>query len=612
MKRKDKEKETKMSFGMTWQNMFFALGIVWRCSPLRLIYHITSTVLSALFSFMTGTWLTRYVFNGLQSGISFEKIAVVLCSIYSAYIVFNIFCAAFDRVMTPVLKLKVAKKLNTMLFDMVSRVDLSCYDDTEFYEKFTMTVPEAMGKVDDFAMYLIRWFLDGAISIITNMAIIIVIEPVLIMLSFIPLIIKLIFGKWENKLNFKYEKDSREIGRSKEYVNRVFYLADYAKETHVTFIGQVMIRRLSSALDNMCKLISKEGFKRGVYYLVTEHIIGYCFIYFSAIIYAAYCLIVKHSISIGDCIVISGSITTVSWCISWVGDTYVKMRENALFLDNMRQFLSYKPTIVSTDDAKEPDREPEICFKNVSFKYNANDEYTLKNVSFSMKNGEKIALVGANGAGKSTLVKLMMRLYDPTEGEVLCSGENIRELDVEGYRDLYGVVFQDYRIFAMSVRDNVLLGYERDDETVIDALKAAGIYDRIMQLPDGIDTPLTKEYTEDGAVLSGGEYQKICVARVFARNAPIVILDEPSSALDPIAEYEMYDNLLKMCEGRSAVFISHRLSSATLADKVLMVHKGEIVEMGSHEELMAKGGMYADMFKKQAENYIEEGSTDGE
>ncbi len=605
MKRKKKDERDQMTFKRTWQNMFFALGIVWKCSPLRLIYHILSTVIGALFSFLTGTWLTRYIFNGLQNDIAFNKVAAVLCGIYGSYIVFNIFCAAFNRIMTPILKLKVAKKLNHMLFEMVANVDLSCYDDTKFYEKFTMTIPEAMGKVDDFAMYLISWFLDGMVHIITNAAIIVAIEPVLILLSFAPLVTNLIFGKRANKMNFKYEADSREIGRSKDYVNRVFYLADYAKETHMSSIGTVMVRKLSEALKRMHSLISKDGFKRGAYYFFSEYLIDYCLIYFTAIIYAAYCLIVKGSISIGDCIVISGSITTVSGCISWVSDTYIKMRENSLFLDNMREFLAYEPKVTTAENAEKPTGDPEIKFDNVSFRYDNTDQDVLKNISFTLNKGEKIALVGANGAGKSTLVKLMMRLYDTTEGKIFCNGADIKNLELESYRDLYGVVFQDYRIFAMSVRNNVLLGYDRDDDTVIEALKAAGVYERIMELPEGIDTILTREYSEDGTVLSGGEYQKICVARVFARNAPIVILDEPSSALDPIAEYEMYENLLKMCEGRSAVFISHRLSSATLADKVLMMEKGEIVEYGSHSELMAKGGKYAEMFAKQAESYIE-------
>ncbi len=605
-KNKKKDERDQMTFKRTWQNMFFALGIVWKCSPLRLIYHISSTIISALLGFLTGTWLTRYIFNGLQHGIAFNKVTAVLCGIYGSYIVFNIFCAAFNKIMTPVLKLRVAKKLNTMLFDMVSKVDLSCYDDTEFYEKFTMTIPEAMGKVDDFAMYLIGWFLEGAILIITNAAIIVVIEPVLILLSFAPLVTNLIFGKRANKMNFKYEKDSREIGRSKDYVNRVFYLADYAKETHMSSIGTVMVHKLFDALKRMHLLISKDGFKRGVYYFFSEYLIGYCLIYFTAIIYAAYCLIVKGTMSIGDCIIIANSITTVSSCISWVSDTYIKMRENSLFLDNMREFLAYKPKVATVENAVKSVEDPDVRFDNVSFRYDNTDEDVLRNISFTLNKGEKIALVGANGAGKSTLVKLMMRLYDATEGRIFCNGTDIKDIELEAYRDLYGVVFQDYRIFAMSVRDNVLLGYERDDNAVIEALKAAGVYERIMELPEGIDTILTREYSEDGTVLSGGEYQKICVARVFARNAPIVILDEPSSALDPIAEYEMYENLLKMCEGRSAVFISHRLSSVTLADKVLMMDKGRIIEYGSHSELMAKGGKYAEMFTKQAESYIEE------
>ena len=224
--------------------------------------------------------------------------------------------------------------------------------------------------------------------------------------------------------------------------------------------------------------------------------------------------------------------------------------------------------------------------------------------------GEKIAIVGHNGAGKSTLIKLLLRLYDTTEGEIRLNGENVKSYRLSSYRGLYGTVFQDYRLFATNVAENVMLrGHltDEDEARVEDALKQSGISDKVHSLPEGIHTTVTKEFDPDGAVFSGGEAQKISIARIFAGEQEIVILDEPTSALDPIAEQEMYPNMFEACKGKTVIFISHRLSSATVADKIVVIEAGEVIECGSHRELMTAGGKYAELFTTQAKRYLEQG-----
>lgn len=196
-------------------------------------------------------------------------------------------------------------------------------------------------------------------------------------------------------------------------------------------------------------------------------------------------------------------------------------------------------------------------------------------------------MVGHNGAGKTTIIKLLFRLYDPTSGEILVNGRNIKEYNLRAYRQLFAAAFQDYKVFALSVKDNVLMGRKVKgvDEAVIEALKKAGVYEKVISLPNGINTILTKEFDEDGAVLSGGQYQKIVVARAFVQDTPVKVFDEPSSALDPIAEYEMYKSIMKESKDKTMIFISHRLSSVRNADRVFMFDKGELIEQGTHEEL---------------------------
>ena len=251
-----------------------------------------------------------------------------------------------------------------------------------------------------------------------------------------------------------------------------------------------------------------------------------------------------------------------------------------------------------------------IKLENISFFYGKGTAYSkqaLKNVNIEIGKNEKIALVGHNGAGKSTLIKLLLRLYDPTEGSVTLSGVDARDIKLDKYRDMFSVVFQDFKTIALPVFENVLMRprEEGDDALVVDALKKSGAYDRVMELPNGIETMLTKEFDENGAVLSVGQSQKIAIAHAFVKNSPFIILDEPSSALDPVAESEMYNNMMQAGEGKGMIFISHRLSSAVGADRIYMLEKGEVVESGTHAELLALNGKYADMFKKQAQNYVD-------
>lgn len=230
----------------------------------------------------------------------------------------------------------------------------------------------------------------------------------------------------------------------------------------------------------------------------------------------------------------------------------------------------------------------------------------LRNVSLTLRKGEKIAIVGYNGAGKTTLIKLLMRLYDPSEGEILYNGIDLRRLDPEAYRKKIGAVFQDFKIYAASIAENVMNGEyveERDRETVIEALRKSDFSEKLASLKNGIDTHLTREFNDEGTNLSGGEAQKVAIARVFAHDYPIIIMDEPSSALDPLAEYNLNKSILHHTESKTVIFISHRLSTTRIADRIYMFSEGRLIEEGGHDELMQQNGKYAEMFRLQSEKY---------
>ena len=254
---------------------------------------------------------------------------------------------------------------------------------------------------------------------------------------------------------------------------------------------------------------------------------------------------------------------------------------------------------------KRMDRDYEIEFRHVSFRYPGSDTFALQDVSMKFRVGERLAVVGMNGSGKTTFIKLLCRLYDPTEGEILLNGINIKKYDYDEYRSVFSVVFQDFHLFAYGLGENVAARMHYDRQLAERCLQYAGFEERLKELPDGLDTYLYKDFCKQGIDISGGEAQKIALARALYKDAPFIILDEPTAALDPIAEYEIYSKFNDIVEDKTAVYISHRLSSCRFCDTIAVFDHGQIVQHGSHDELMADAnGKYQELWNAQAQYYV--------
>lgn len=317
-------------------------------------------------------------------------------------------------------------------------------------------------------------------------------------------------------------------------------------------------------------------------------------------------------ISIGNIVQYTGAINQF---IQGSGDTLSSINSiinNNQYLQLYLDFLAiegekYKGTLPVE---KRNDNEYEIEFKNVSFKYPGTDEYILKNISMKLNIGERLAIVGMNGSGKTTFIKLLSRLYDPNEGEILLNGINIKKYDYDEYLNLFSIVFQDFKLFSFSLGQNVTASVDYDEELVKEVLEKAGVKDRLSNMSKGIHTPLYKDFDEDGVEISGGEAQKIALARALYRNAPIMILDEPTAALDPIAEFEIYSKFNEIVGTKTAFYISHRLSSCRFCDEIAVFHEGEIIQKGNHELLLEDiDGKYYELWHSQAQYYNEEVSA---
>jgi ATP-binding cassette subfamily B protein len=314
-----------------------------------------------------------------------------------------------------------------------------------------------------------------------------------------------------------------------------------------------------------------------------------------------YKAIVTKDVSMGDfAATFNGAASISNSVFALTSQLAINVRENGLYVDKFRKFMNAKEKMISGEKTTVFTNPPVIKFENVSFKYPGTEKYVLRNINFEISPYKKIAFVGYNGAGKTTLTNLLLRLYDVTEGAITIDGVNIKEWDIKAYHKNFAAVFQDFSLFGATLGENVSMDDTPDKEKVANSLKAAN-FDR--KLPNGTDSILLREFDDDGVSFSGGEAQKIAIARAFYKDCPFAILDEPSANLDPVAEHALNQSMSKAADKKTVVFISHRLSTTVMADEIFMLEKGEIIEHGSHEELMAQNGKYSYMFRLQAEKY---------
>jgi len=610
-KKDKKEKKKKLPFKRTVANNLFALRIIFSAAPIYLLVYLGSGVVYGIIDFLSEGYLLRRIVNGIESGESLRSIVVYAATLGAVSLICYVSLNWFWNVISPIMTRRLGATVEKMLFKKSAEVELACYENPEFYDKYVKAMDEAYDRILK-VMYTLDNLIWRIVSLFANSMLLFIIDPWLILFGLFPLLLG-VFKRLENVANHELQKAMKPVNRRTSYVQRTFYLGEYAKEMRIGGMYSNMLRDLRESFKDYKDLIRKYGAKKATYGYIQR--IGLEVItILGAMLYAVWSAVsvgpANGGMSVGDCIVVLGSVGAISYCLNSLVQNFAEFGEHALFLDDVRFFLDYEPTINDGPDAA-PECGGELEVKNLSFRYEGSDKDTLHGISFILHKGERIALVGANGSGKTTLIKLLLRLYDPKDGEITLDGQNIKEFTLASYRGSFGTVLQDFKMFSMSVKDNVLLRPERegDRELVLNALRESGAYEKIEKFENGIDTILTREFDDNGENLSGGEQQKVSLARVFADKTPFVLLDEPSSALDPIAEYKMFENMMRATEGRSVIFISHRLSSAVLADRVILMDGGVLAEIGTHAELMAKDGKYAAMFRRQAENYLGEEVT---
>jgi ATP-binding cassette subfamily B protein/ATP-binding cassette subfamily C protein len=449
-------------------------------------------------------------------------------------------------------------------------------------------------KAMDVAAHIIT--LIGIISIIS------VLNP-LVVIVFIGLTLATAwFNSSKKKANIKLDMERAPYERIGEYHSSFSIGHQFIKETRINVMGPWLMKKAIDQFKLLIRFYDKahtNNLKVQIFSnLMTFFQQG---IAYSYLIYS----VINGRFGIGSFTMYLAAVNSFSGAMFAVMDSIVDIRRFSDYYEAVDTFMNLPKRQREGKKPLKLSSPPLLEFRNVSFRYPGQDTYTLKNINLVIQNGEKLSIVGENGAGKTTFVKLLMRLYRPTEGQILLNGEDIQEFDFDDYERTLSVVLQDFALFAMSLRENVTVGQDADDSAVIDALRKSGFGDKLDALEKGLDTPIYKTLDDSGFEPSGGEEQKIAIARALFKNGQVVILDEPTAALDPRAEYEIYQNFNRMVEGKSAIFISHRLSSSQFCDKIAVFSKGEIIEYGSHAELIKREGLYRELFIMQAQFYEE-------
>ena len=594
----NKEKE-KMHHS-TFSNIFYFVGLLFKISPTLVLGEFVMGVLTTLPTRLISVVGLKYIIDVVEEGENLQRIFYAVALIAAILIVSKVFAWIFQEFFWNMAREKVYYGLNKILYEKARQLDLEAYDDPEFYNSFILTIESSSDNITNL-LGLVRNYVGNLISFVTIAGVMLTIDPVCLVIILVFIGVFLPLSRKRGALQMDRRRDNTEYHRRSDYFQRIFYLQDYAKEVRMNDIHPLLMARYNDAADDVIANQKKYHKKISACAFLQDAGIQDLGFMFALPLYLGYCVLVKETLGAGDFVAAFNGAYSIAASINFLTVWAVAIfSERGKMIEKYREFLKMDFKIKDGNKKADCGAPEEIRIENMSFTYPGNDKPTLKNINLTIKPYEKIALVGYNGAGKTTLTNLLLRLYDVTDGSIRIGDADIREVTVASHRDRFSAVFQDFQLFACNAGENVSLNDRFDEERIKEALGHSGFN---KELKNGVYTELLREFDDEGRMLSGGESQKVAIARAFYKNCPYIILDEPSANLDPIAEYNLNQAMIEAADNKTVIFISHRLSTTVNADRIYVMENGEIIESGSHEELMKLEGTYAYMFNLQAEKY---------
>ncbi len=607
-----------------FSRLTYIFKMVWRTGPWILVALIFVALLQGILP-IVGSLISKEILNELQGVITAQSTAAALGEGYTAvfwgsavmfllvfYFIYRILNQIVVRLNAATVRIageKVTKYVRVQIMEKAKTVDIASFDLPEFYEKLENANREA-GVRPVSVLSATFSAISTTISLVSYI-VILATAPDMWWTALVMLAVSIpsaIITFYYRKKNFMYMRHRSKERRQMTYYSDIMVNKDMAKEIRIFDLSDHFIKRYDAVFGGYYRGLRSMIVRENVWHVIVSFLSSVinC-VFFAMIAFGVF----AGKIMIGDYSLYTGALTSIASNVSTLISVSSNVYEGTLFIDNLIAFLEEKETVVSASDkpATVAHGEPHtIEFEHVSFAYPGTDKKVIDDVSLTFAPGETVVLVGLNGAGKTTLIKLLTRLYDPTEGRILLDGRDLREYDVRDLHSMFGIIFQDFGKYAESVSDNIAFGdirTEKDPSRIAEAARMANADGYISKLPRGYDTALMRYFEVDGTELSIGQWQKLSIARAFYSTSDIIILDEPTASLDAIAEQEIFNQFDMLRRDKTTIFVSHRLSSATVASKIVVLEGGRVVELGNHKELMAKGGKYYELFSTQARRYIE-------
>lgn len=605
MSEKGKEKKEHI----TLRTLAFMLKTVWRERPSMFLLYLY-TLISDFITRMLNIIMPKFIIDEIVLIIGGEPLEEHLPNavLYTAVMLgVGMLINLLDNACSQFLELAdewFQEYIDVQISDHAMKMDFEHTEDPEALD--------ALNKAKEGMSWYsggVKGIIEAANTIIINgsllcgvVTLIIMTCPLLLPVQLVSLVCITIFNAKKNKAETEYFLRLAKTNRIFGYLFYQLSQFRYGKDIRLYDSAKMMCKKTekfsNESIDNFREQSQNERRYQWVMDVINSLRDGLSYFYIG------YLAVIK-AITIGDFSMCVSSASTFYWSLSNIVTGLQDIKKKCRYAHRYLLFLEY-PAAMPKGNRSVKQGEHTIEFSHVSFKYPRSEKYVLRDINITIRSGEHLSVVGLNGAGKTTFIKLLCRLYDVTEGAILIDGVNIKEYSDDEYRKLFAVVFQDFCLFAFSLRENIALSNEADDERINEVLEQSGLYNDAQKLEHGLDTMLSKSFDENGTELSGGQQQKTAISRALYRNAPIVILDEPTAALDPVAEYEIYRRFNSLVGGKTAIYISHRLSSCKFCDRIAVFAEDTIKEYGTHDELAAKtGGIYAEMFLAQAQYYVD-------
>lgn len=585
------------------RNNFLVLKFVFKFCPflvvftiINIITSVVKTLLEVIIIAKAITLITEQVnINIIINGLLIYIIGIAICvgynTIYDNYIVLK------NRIV-------YQKNIQEYMFKKVKYIDMALYDDPTFYDRFSRTMRDSIWRGYR-AFNLIKNFIINIATTIALGSFIIVNDPILIIIIIISSIISVIALTKSNLVGYNNFKNIETEDRFMWYVNRIFYRQENAAELKTTNVSNLLIEKYQENVQTINKKTIRSYKKMAKYNVITcfsSNIISGLGSYLVLLYRLA-----KHIIDIASFTTMINALTKFQGKVLELANLITSLKNNALYVEDFIWMLEYNPEVEQRRKNIKFQFDS-ITLNDVSFRYPNTDQDVLNNISMKALKGKKIAIVGVNGSGKTTLMKLLLNFYQVTKGSISLNEYNYNELDASQIRNEYSIIFQDFKIYAVTIAENILMRRvqsKEDEEIVWKALKSVGLDKKVKSLIKGIYTEVTREFDRDGANFSGGERQRLVIARVFASQKDIYILDEPTSSLDPISEERINKLIIENAKDKTMFIIAHRLSTVVDVDYIYLIDNGKIRECGTHHELMALNKRYALMFNTQKHLYEE-------